>query len=195
MSEVMNAAPPYVSFEWRAVEDRNASIEAGHYVARDVAYALITPAGSRDTVERIAEQWLAQIAGSDYPKNWVEAFRFKFNEWKKTGELLETGTPIKNWCMATPAQIENCLHNNIYTLEQLAELNEEGIMRLGMGGRLLKERAADYLKASNDTGKVAEELSKLKAEITALRGQNTKLNNQIKALQAKEKNEPITDNK
>ena len=37
MSEVMNAAPPYVKFEWRAVEDRNASIEGGHYVARDVA--------------------------------------------------------------------------------------------------------------------------------------------------------------
>ena len=195
MSEVMNAAPPYVSFEWRAVEDRNASIEAGHYVARDVAYALITPAGSRDTTERVAEQWLKQIESGDYPASWIEAFRYKYNEWKNSGKLIETGTPIKNWCMATPAQIENCLHANIHTLEQLAELNEEGIMRLGMGGRLLKERAADYLKASKDTGRIAEEISKLKAEISALRGQNTKLTNQLKALQAKDKDEPTGNNK
>ena len=68
-------------------------------------------------------------------------------------------------------------------------------MRLGMGGRLLKERAADYLKASKDTGKIAEEISKLKAEISALRGQNTKLMNQLKAIQAKDKDEPTGNNK
>lgn len=195
MSEVMNAAPPFVSFEWRAVEDRNASIEAGHYVAKDVAYALITPAGSRDTTERVAETWLKQIAeaGSDYPASWIEAFRFKFDEWRKTGQIPETGTPIKNWAIATPAQIENCKNANIYTVEQLAEINEEGLTRLGMGGRLLKERAADYLKAANSSGKVAEEISKLKAEITALKSQNTKLTNQLKELAKKD--EPVANHK
>ena len=47
MPEIMQARPPYVQFEMRAVEDRQASIDAGHYVAKDVAYAIITPAGSR----------------------------------------------------------------------------------------------------------------------------------------------------
>ena len=50
--EAKQDRPPFVNFEVRAEEDRTASIEQGHYVAVDVDYALITPAGSRDCVER-----------------------------------------------------------------------------------------------------------------------------------------------
>lgn len=191
MSEVMNSAPPYVSFIWRAVEDRNESIKQGRYIAKDVAYAQITPAGSRDTVERVAETWLKQIAGSDYPPNWVEAFRYKFEEWRKSGELLETGTPIKNWCVASPAQIENCLRANIYSVEQLAEINEEGLARLGMGGRALKDKAKDYLRSANDIGRTANEISELKREISALKAKNTNLMKQVEQL----KNDATGNNK
>lgn len=40
MVQIAEARPPYVTFEFRAEEDRAASIEAGHYVSKDVAYAL-----------------------------------------------------------------------------------------------------------------------------------------------------------
>jgi hypothetical protein len=47
--------PPYVRFEVRSVEDRTASIESGHYVGKDVIFAIVTPAGTRDRIEREAD--------------------------------------------------------------------------------------------------------------------------------------------
>ena len=41
--------PCYIEFELRADEDRNASIEAGMPVFKDVEYAKFTPAGSQGT--------------------------------------------------------------------------------------------------------------------------------------------------
>ena len=61
MVQIAEDRPPYVQFELRAVEDRSALIETGHYGSKDVAFALITPAGSKDRVERNAEEWLEHI--------------------------------------------------------------------------------------------------------------------------------------
>ena len=47
---IQQARPPHVVYERRAEEDRTASIEQGRYVSRDVDYAIVTPAGSKDRV-------------------------------------------------------------------------------------------------------------------------------------------------
>ena len=60
MSE--DAKPPFVIFETRAVEDREQSIAEGHYVAKDVNYAIITPAGTKDRIEKVAEDFAAEVA-------------------------------------------------------------------------------------------------------------------------------------
>lgn len=50
---IQQARPPHVVYERRAEEDRTAPIEQGRYVSRDVDYAIVTPAGSKDRVERV----------------------------------------------------------------------------------------------------------------------------------------------
>jgi hypothetical protein len=86
--------------------------------------------------------------------------------WKKGEELPETGTPIKGWAVLSPAQQAAVLHANIRTVEDLAQATEEGITAIGMGGRTLKARAADWLAARGDgAGKTSAELEALRQKV------------------------------
>lgn len=175
----MNNRPPYVRFETRAEEDRNASIEKGHYVARNVDYALITPQGSKDVVERIAEDWLAQIARqaqeNGYPQPWVDHFRSAYNQWKETNTIPETGTPIRGWQLLSPAQQAQVLSANIRTVEDLAVSNESSLIRMGMGSRDLQSKARAWLEAAEGPGKLAAENAALKTKLEALEAQVAEL--------------------
>lgn len=171
--------PPYVAFETRAVEDRDASIKAGHYVAHDVDYVVITPAGSKDQIERIADEWLSQIKRQSvegkYNPVWVQHFEAVYRQWKETNTIPENGTSIKAWPLLSPAQAATVLAANIRTVEDLASINEDGLRRLGMGGRDLKAKAVAWLESAKDTGKVAAENAALKVKIEALEAQVAEL--------------------
>lgn len=191
----MGERPPYVQFETRAVEDRDASIREGRYMAKNVDYALITPAGSKDVVERVAEEWLAQIrmkASMNPPQvNLQHANHFEqiYEAWKKNNTLPEDGTPIKGWQVITPAEQVNILSANVRTVEDLAVLNEQGLQRIGMGARNLQEKAKAWLKSANDHGKVTNEMAAIKVKmenqekkIDDLTTLNARLINDLKAM-------------
>lgn len=184
--QAQEAKPAYVDFEYRAVEDREASIAAGGYVAKNVAYALITPQGSRDKVEKIAEEWLAQMSveaqQQRIPQAFAAHYKAIFKLWKEEGEVPITGTPIKTWPPCSPAQVATLLAVGVKTVEDLAICNEETIARLGMGGRALKQEAANWVEAKAGTGKVAAEITALQVENTNLKQRNESLEAQIKAI-------------
>lgn len=187
MIQVAENRPPYVMFETRAEEDRNASIEAGHYVAKDVDYVLITPMGSKDQIERVASEWFDYLAqdsnGARFPQEWVKAFKSAYAEWKQGNELPIDGTPVKTWPIPSPAQIKMMLNWHIRTVEDLAGANEETISRLGMGARALKQQAIEWLASSAGTGKVSAEISALKAQNADLKARNESLEKRIAALE------------
>jgi hypothetical protein len=83
--------PPYVTFEVRSVEDRAASMTAGHFVGKDVNYAIVTPSGSKDRIEKIAEEWLDGMAEGvrqeRIPGEWLEAYTRKYKIWCETREV------------------------------------------------------------------------------------------------------------
>ena len=70
--------PAYVRFERVAVEDF-ATLAAGHYVAKDVDYALITPPYSKDIMKYKVVQWFEQlkqdIVNNRIPDTWVDSSR------------------------------------------------------------------------------------------------------------------------
>jgi hypothetical protein len=173
MPLVQEARPPYVHFEYRPVEDRAASVAAGHYVAKDVAYAIVTPAGSRDRHEKIAEEWLDnmadQVRQERLPAEWLAHYRALYKAWKEGREAPENGTAIRNWPVASPAQVETLLNLRIRTVEDLATCNEEAITRMGMGGRALKQKAIDWLASAASNGKSVEAITTLRADFEALR--------------------------
>lgn len=206
MSEIR---PPFVSFEMRAVEDRNASIQAGHLVLRDVPFICLVPHGSegRTKIEQQYDEWLAKIkavrgdarapgAGDDtpvmsagrFPASWVEKIERAFAAWKAGVTLEIEGTPLRNWPVITKSQLANCEGLHLYAIEDLATASDDTINRLGMGGRALQERARDWLKATKlDAAPLTAELDQLRARVSDLEAERDELKAQLKAYTEAEK--------
>ena len=189
--QVAEARPPYVKFEYRAVEDRDASITAGHFVTKDLAYAIITPQGSKDQIERIVDEWFAaleqQVQEERFPQNWLQAFKGSFENWKNDREDPVSGTSVRNWSVLSPSQVTMLLNFHVKTVEDLAAANEELISRLGMGGRSLVEKAKLFMNQATDSGKVVEQMSALRVKNEELSEQNKALIDQLAALTAEVK--------
>jgi len=180
------ARPPYVTFETRQVEDRTASIEAGHYVAKDVHYAIITPSGSKDRLEKIAEEWLKDIEAAvreeRFPAQWAEGYKAGYKAFLEGKELPEDGTPILTWPPLSPAQVRTIIDADVRTVEDLAAANEATLTRIGIGGRAFKQQAQAWLDTVKDTGKVAAELTALRKENENLKKRDEERDAQIKEL-------------
>lgn len=190
-----NPRPPYVQFETRAVEDRTASVESGHYTSKDVIFALVTPAGTRDRIEKEAESWLDSIREGvnqeRIPAEWLHAYQAALKMYKEQQEIPENGTPVKNWPAVSPSQVKMLLDLNIRTVEDLAQATEEALNRIGMGARALKSKAQAWLDSSGGQGKLAGELESLRvrneeleARDAAREEQLRTLTTQVEALQA-----------
>lgn len=166
---VDNSRPPYVVFERRAVEDRTASISKGHYVSKDVDFAVITRPGSRDSLDEEAVVWLAKLRErsktNQVPPNWFEAFSAAYKAWKDGEEVPTDGTPIKGWPVLSPAAQKELIHVGIRTVEDLAQMPENELTVLGTGALSMKQKAIAWLQAAEGSGKIAEQMAALTAKI------------------------------
>jgi len=172
MSSIDFNRPPYVQWEMRAIEDRAKSLETGHYVAKDVAFAIIMRPGSKDRLEKEAEVWLSELRDrarkGEIPAEWHPAFLASFKAWRDGEELPSTGTPLKSWPVLSPAQIKMIISEGIFTVEDLAALPDSELPILGIGGLNLREKARSWLAAAEDKGKLAEENAALKLSVASL---------------------------
>lgn len=166
---------PLIAFEQRAEEDRTATIETGRLVSKDVDYVIIRTPGSKDTVEKVATEWLEQCERDcrsippRYPKEWAAGHRENYRRWKEGLEIVPEGFPMRNWAGASAAQVANCARANILTVEALAMANDDALGMIGMGGRSLKDRAKAWLDSSK--GNVGEELNALRSKVAELEEQ------------------------
>jgi len=188
---LMPQRPPFVTFEQRAVEDRNASIKIGGMVMRDEDFVIVMQPGSKDTVEKRALDWLAQIeraaANGTFPADWATHFRRRYETWNEGHECAaELGMPIREWPSLSKAQAENVLAAGCRTVEDVAAANEQILHRIGMGARELQQKARNYL-ASRDANKAAEEITALKATLDDRDARISSLEQRLAALETKKR--------
>jgi hypothetical protein len=173
MSTVDNERPPYVAFERRAVEDRTASQAAGHYVSRDVDFAVVTRPGARDTVEKpvadLIAGWQQYARAGSIPLAWVEGLKTGYRAWKEGEDIPENGTPIKGWPVLSPAAQKDLIHAGVRTVEDLANLPDQDIAQICMGGVTFKLKAKAWLEAAKDTGKLVEQMTNLSVSLESLK--------------------------
>lgn len=164
--------PPYVTFEVRAVEDRQRSVDEGRYIAKDVIFAQITRPGSRDTHEEEAEQWLLKLAkrASDgiIPQAWVAKFSTELAAFKNDETLPESGTPIKGWQVISPAVQAQIIRAGFRTVEDLAAAPEVELISIGMGGPTFREKARAWIAEGKEKGASAEKVASLTQKVTEL---------------------------
>lgn len=181
---------PLIKFDKVAVEDRDATIKAGRRITKDVDMVFIKQIGEKDETMRNAEEWVKQLyekamGGNgnrpSIPMEWYEFANKSYENWKKGYEAPRTGTPVREWPILTPAQIQNLHSMNTYTVEEIAAWTENAVVMYGMGGRELRDKARLWLESGDAK---AEQISALQVENKALKNQVEELAGQIKELMA-----------
>ena len=182
---IQQARPPHVIFERRAEEDRQASIEAGRYVSRDVDYAIVTPSGSKDRVERVVVDWFSMLAGEvraeRWPQAWLDQLKSGYEAWVRGQTPPEFGTPLATWPALSPAQVKNWAQVGLRTIEELAEANEEALSAYGMGARDMKSRAKLFLENDGDSAALVAKLRASEELIASMQVRMESLEAQLKA--------------
>jgi hypothetical protein len=159
----------YVEFELRPEEDREASIDQGMPVFKDVEFAMITMPGGGLVVDKpINEALLYEWKNGDNRRKPPSPFAYRaYEAWKEGREAPVNGTDLKNWPGVTPAQLKTCQNATVRTIEDLAAANADTIRKLGMGGVAMMEKAKAYLASANQN-KTSEEVSALLVKLEAL---------------------------
>lgn len=186
--EALQERPAYVRFEVRDIEDRDASIAAGHPCFKQVHFALITPGGSKDVIERVADEWFVAlrkaVEAGRYNRKWYEAYLSTYEAWKRDEEPPLMGTPLREWVGLSQTHFRQLRDLRLLTVEDVAAMNEEALARIGMGARQLKQRAVDWLETARNQGVTAEKLSALTIENSQLRAQTAEQAKRLDALVA-----------
>lgn len=177
--------PAYVVFETRPLEDRTGASE-GRLAYRDVDYAIITPMGSKDRLERVVSEWFtnleAQVRAQRFDPSWLAGYKEAYKAWKEDREAPVSGTSLRDWPVLSPGQIKSLMDLRLRTVEDLAGANEETLSRIGMGARTLQQKAQNWLTMARESAPV-EEITNLRQQNKDLTGQVQSLVQQIRDLQ------------
>jgi len=87
-----------------------------------------------------------------------------------------SGTPLSQWTILSPADVENLKGLKIQTIENIAGMSDQGLQVLGMGvagmaPHILRARAQAYLGAAKDSAlpqQQAEDIEALKKQVADL---------------------------
>lgn len=180
--------PPFVRFEDREYGiNQEATARAGRPIPKVVPFALITPFGSKDCVEKVAEDWLAQIKQKamqgQYPAEWVATYELQYAEWKKGHELPREGTPVKTWQAISKEQQVRLVAIGYSVIEDLAQCPDSGLDTIGLDGRYLRDLARKW--CDGDSASIIKRAADLEAKVRDQDEIIARLTQQVEALSAK----------
>jgi hypothetical protein len=167
LPQIRKEAPPFVRFEYvECGVDAEASAKAGGVRIPLVRpFALIMQHGSKDVVEKDAEEWLKQIEDKaiqgTYNPEWAQRFKMQFEQFLKGNELPRQGTPIRTWPAPNREQVIRLQALGITTVEDLAAIPDSACRTSGLDGRYLRDLAKNYLEDSKGAGQMAKQLADL----------------------------------
>ena len=174
-----NARPPRTGLNLRFYsetrENKARSLEKGWVQYDIIDFVEINVAGSKDT-------FVEEMKGEPLKK-----YGAQYAMWKKTQEQPVDGTPITMCPFLNIAQIKEYQALNVNTIEQLAELSDTAVQKLGMGAMEARKKAQAYMKAGADnaaTQRVTDENLKLRAQMDQQALQIADLTRRIEALMA-----------
>lgn len=187
VGEIENA-PAQIRFERVLVDDTVETAKQGHYVAKEVHLVHVKVPGSLDIWKQKVPQWFAlkalDVQNDRMPQKWLDAYKAAYEQWKKGQEVPLHGMPIKGWGVISPAQQEALIRINVLTVEELSNINDEGMRRIGLGALHLKNKAVAALKAAKDTGTLVMENAALKSRVEISEANQAEMMKKVEALEA-----------
>lgn len=152
-------------FYMNAKKNKAKSAEAGRAVHENVAYVRIHIPGDRNNTP-------------DRPVKDEDKQRWP-DQWKKfelLGESAPEGTPLEEWAYLDKAKVYDLKAQNIHTIEQVSELDDGAITRMGHGARDMVKKAKLHLKPP--TAKIKDlnaTILEMQNQISALQSENRQL--------------------
>lgn len=155
-----------VEFFLESVEQLAESKQCGFPVFKEVPHVRIAvPGDPYNVVCHIATQGHKDM----YPMAWQT-----FNN---QNQPVIDGMPIKEWPVINRSQVQMAHFYNVMSVEQLAELSDVNMSRMGAEWRELRDKARAYLKYAEDN----KELARTTAENEALKQKLADLEEQTAA--------------
>lgn len=129
-----------VSIYTRSVQHPAKTEEAGHPVFEDVPFIKIQVPGDPTTV---VDTKLRDHHKRRFPRHWAH-----FQQYQNAAPVM--GTPLAEWAAVSRSQADNLKVVGVMTVEQLADLTDAQIQRIGMGGEQLRRKAQAWLKQAQE---------------------------------------------
>lgn len=154
----------YVKFVREAVQNQYNSEQAGRPMFDEFDFCEIhVPGGKTMVKHRVTEEDKQR-----FPRQWANYLEFREG---KTGEKL-IGTPLSEWPAVGVSQIAEWNALKIFTVDQLANLTDQGLQYIGLGAREWRAKAQAYLSSASE-----------KANEVALAAENERMANEVIGLQ------------
>ena len=158
----------FVTFYNEAIEIPFESEQAGHPVFKEVPYVhIMFPGNSTTQVRRPVKLKGDENTPSD-PLRWP----MQWQAFQSQSEQVHTGIPVNEWPPLTKSQALALKGMQIHTVEQLANVPDNGLTWLG--AREMQQKAIAWLKNAGDGAEVMrlqKENENLRADVEALKTQ------------------------
>lgn len=166
----------YVVFYTKAVQNGFRTEQEGRPIFDDVAHIRIHVPGDKTTVIDVPVE---ESHKARFPVQW--------GKYQKGLKQAPEGTPVEEWPQLTVGQVAEFKFANIFTVEQLAGMNDLTAQRF-MGGNDIKRKAAAFLAVAKDSAaaqRLATENAELNERLARQDAQIAQMAQQIAALAQK----------
>ncbi len=148
----------WVQFTTKPIQNNFLTVAQNRPIFEDQTWIEIrVPGNQLLTIERPIEQ-------SDqfrFPRQWA------YFKQTNGADGQNVGTPLTQWPLLRPSQIEELKALRFYTVEQVAFASDEQLQRMGMGPGMapsaFRERAKMYLESANDSAFAVKQAEEIKA--------------------------------
>ncbi len=157
-----------VKFFYRDVKQNFESKKQGKPIWKTVEFiSIMKPGNSKDIMER-------EVKPLD-----IERWGKIYDAWKNKEKQIQSGTRLEVLPGIEQNRIELCKSLHIYTLEQLTNIDEDGVENLGDGARDLIRDAKKYLQGSTAVNEIQKEIDAIKIKNKKLIDENKELKERI----------------
>ncbi len=99
----------------------------------------------------IAKSMAVEEVNAEHKARWPAEYKI----FKDGLEESPTGTPLEKWPPMTPAMCLMLKAMHIRTVEELANLNDNIVQEIGIGGRQFRDKARDFVERANEEAPIA----------------------------------------
>jgi len=185
-----NQAPThglYVQFYMHSVQDSAESLIQGRSIFNEVEYVRIrTPGDKSSIIERPLR--FGPLPGDDNNRFAQEYFMFK----QGVADPL-IGTPLTEWPQVTSSQVNEMVHFNVRTVEQLATMSDTNAQNFA-GILKLREKAKVFLQNAKDQAPLLQMQNELESrdnQIETMMNQMQEMQGELAALKGMPAPTPI----